>query len=149
MVADEVDICGMFEDEVDLATGKGWKPTVMFRVGDPGRRRGRHRRPRWSCGRPTPPPGTGDSMFKTVWFDDNLNGKIKKDTTASLTRGRPGQGADGNVTADNMHDLYNQNDRDGNIDGDLGVAHRFQHGPDRGRPRQGGPGEFQGRPEHR
>ena len=30
MVSDRVDICEMFEAEVSLATGKGWKPTVVF-----------------------------------------------------------------------------------------------------------------------
>ena len=30
VVADHVDICAMFDDEVDLATGKGWEPTVVF-----------------------------------------------------------------------------------------------------------------------
>ena len=122
MVADHVDICdGMFEDEVDYATGKGWKPTVVFRSETSG------------FTETTPPTGnevvmwkatatpatSGEKYFKTVWFDDNLNGKIKKDKTADLTRGRPMQrNADDtdNVTADDMHDLYDQNSRDGNIE---------------------------------
>ena len=120
MVADEVDVCGMFEAEVDYATADGWSPTVVFRSETPG------------FTETTPPTGNevvmwkattgpdgGEAYFKTVWFDDNLNGKIKKDKTADLTRGRPMQrNADdsGNVTADDMHDLYNQNDRAENID---------------------------------
>ena len=35
MVADEVDVCAMFDDEVDYAIGKGWKPEVVF-VADGG-----------------------------------------------------------------------------------------------------------------
>ena len=113
MVADHVDICAMFEDEVDLATGKGWKPTVVFQsevAGDTPDDGNDDRVVMWKA---TASAGTGDSMFKTVWFDDNLNGKIKKD--GSPDRARPGQGADGTVAADAMHDLYNQNARDGNI----------------------------------
>ena len=114
MVADHVDVCELFEDEVDYATADGWSPTVVFRSETPG------------FTETDPPTGNqvvmwkattgadgGEAMFKTVWFDDNLNGKIKKD--GSPDRARPMQG-DGTVAADAMHDLYNQNDRDGNID---------------------------------
>ena len=69
MVADHVDICEMFDAEVDLATEKGWEPEVVFDAGN--------RVVMWRAGAKA---GTGESMFKTIWFDDNLNGKILKDT---------------------------------------------------------------------
>jgi len=118
MVSDHVDVCEMFEAEVDYATADGWSPTVVFRSETPG------------FTETTPPTGNevvmwkattgpdgGEAMFKTVWFDDNLNGKIKKD--GSPKRARPQQrNADdsANVDADAMHDLYDQNSRDGNIE---------------------------------
>ena len=121
MVADHVDICSMFEDEVDYATGKGWKPTVVFRSETPGFTETDpptgNEVVMWKA--TATPAASGEKYFKTVWFDDNLNGKIKKDKTADLTRGRPMQrNADDtdNVTADDMHDLYDQNSRDGNIE---------------------------------
>lgn len=30
MVSDHVDVCEMFDTEVGMATGKGWKPEVVF-----------------------------------------------------------------------------------------------------------------------
>ena len=116
VVADHVDICEMFEDEVDNATGKGWKPTVVFRSETPG------------FTETTPPtgnqvvmwkasasPASGyTKMFKTIWFDDNLDGKILKDTKT-----RPMQrNADdtGNVAGDKFNDLYNDNGRAENIE---------------------------------
>ena len=104
-VADHVDICEMFDAEVDLATGKGWKPTVVF---DENNRAVMWRAPASA--------GSGEKMFKTVWFDDNLNGKILKDTSAR----RPDpDGDDGPGTAAGaaatIHDLYDQNGDDNNI----------------------------------
>jgi len=112
VVADHVDICDMFKTEVANATGKGWKPTVVFRSETAG------------FTETTPP--TGDQvvmwkadasrasgytqMFKTIWFDDNLDGKILRDTKT-----RPAQG-DGTVAGDKFNDLYNHNSRDANIE---------------------------------
>ena len=111
MVADHVDICDMFDSEVSLATGKGWKPDVVF--GD------NNRVIMWSA---SASAGSGEKMFKTVWFDDNLNGKIKKDTKASDQTDRntalTASGVDANstpTTTNGMHDLYNQNAYGGNI----------------------------------
>ena len=100
MVADRVDVCAMFDAEVDLATGKGWKPTVVFDADN--------RVEMWKA---TASPATGTKMFETIWFDDNLNGKILND--ASPPRGRPM--TDGDVEAGSLHDLRNDADRDNNI----------------------------------
>ncbi len=118
MVADYVDVCEMFEAEVDYATADGWSPTVVFRSETPGFTETDpptgNEVVMWKA---TTGPDGGEAMFKTVWFDDNLNGKIKKD--GSPDRARPMQrNADdsANVAADAMHDLYNQNDRAENIE---------------------------------
>ena len=115
MVADHVDICEMFDAEVDLATGKGWKPTVVFRSETPG------------FTETTPPTGnqvvmwkadasaaSGTKMFKTIWFDDNLDGKILRDTKTRPMQ-RNSDNSD-NVVGDKFNDLYNHNGRDQNIE---------------------------------
>ena len=109
MVADHVDICDMFETEVDMATGKGWKPEVVFDANN--------RVVMWRAGATA---STGhERMFKTLWFDDNLNGKILKDTTGRGAR-RPDPDGDGAGTAAlaqaRIHDLYDQDEDDNNID---------------------------------
>jgi len=100
-----VDICEMFDAEVSLATGKGWKPEVVFNADN-----------RVVMWRADATAGSGTSRFKTIWFDDNLNGKILKDTTAR----RPDPDGDGAGTAAGaaatIHDLYDQNEDDNNID---------------------------------
>ena len=109
MVADEVDVCAMFEAEVDGGTGKGWKPEVVFDTDN--------RVVMWRAGATA---ATGhEKMFKTVWFDDNLNGKILKDTTGRGARrpdpdgdGNPGTAAGAQAT---IHDLYDYHQDDNNI----------------------------------
>ena len=105
MVSDHVDVCEMFDAEVSLATGKGWKPTVVFSADD-------NQVVMWKA---SASAGTGTSRFKTVWFDDNLNGKILKDTVAP----RPDPDGDGPGTAAGaqatIHDLYNAAGREDNI----------------------------------
>ena len=112
MVADHVDICDMFDTEVGMATGKGWKPDVVFNADN--------RAVMWAAGA-TASSGH-ERMFKTLWFDDNLNGKIKKDTKAADQTDRntalTASGVDATstpTTTNGLHDLYNQNDYDGNI----------------------------------
>ena len=105
MVADHVDICEMFDAEVSLATGKGWKPEVVFDENS--------RVVMWRAGATA---GTGTSMFKTVWFDDNLNGAILKDTKAAAQADRAMALGGTDAAASGLHDLYNQNVADDNID---------------------------------
>ena len=110
MVADHVDVCDMFETEVDMATGKGWKPEVVFNTA--------HQVVLWRAGA-TPASGH-ERMFKTLWFDDNLNGKILKDTSGRAARrpdpdgdANPGTAAGAQAT---IHDLYDYHQDDNNID---------------------------------
>ena len=120
VVADHVNICDMFEDEVTLATSDGWTPTVVFNSeradydsSDADQLAAADQVVMWKA--TTGQKGSGTRMFKTVWFDDNLNGKIAKDSSA--TRPMQRNAADtAAVAADSMHDLYDQNERDGNIE---------------------------------
>ena len=124
MVADHVDICDMFDTEVSMATGKGWKPDVVFGENN--------RVVMWSAGA-TAASGH-ERMFKTVWFDDNLNGKIKKDSGTAVQADRAtaltASGVTGvTPTSNGMHDLYNQNrqtgaDANGNNHQDLAAPDR-------------------------
>ena len=104
MVADRVDICDMFDTEVSMATGKGWKPEVVFN---------NNRAVMWRAGA-TAASGH-EKMFKTLWFDDNLNGKIKDDATKAHTNERPSPDG-GTTTANALHDLYDQNGNAGNLE---------------------------------
>ena len=106
MVADQVDICASFEEEVDYTIGDGWSPEVVFSDDD---QIVMWRAPAENSG--TDDTATTGKLFKTLWFDDNLNGKIKDDGGADRT-GTVGQGN----TANAMHDLYNQNTDDDNIE---------------------------------
>ena len=110
MVADHVDVCDMFETEVSMATGRGWKPTVVF--GDTT-----NQVIMWSAGA-TAASGH-ERMFKTLWFDDNLNGKIKNDATSAAQADRVTALAASGVAdappTNGMHDLYNQNGVTSNI----------------------------------
>ena len=109
MVSDHVDICDMFDTEVSMATGKGWKPEVVFDSSN--------RVVMWQAGA-TPASGH-EKMFKTIWFDDNLNGKILKDTSGRGARRPDPDGDAGAGTAAGaqatIHDLYDQNGDDNNI----------------------------------
>ena len=108
MVADHVDVCEMFDAEVDYATGGGWKPEVVFNAA--------HQVVMWRAGRTA--AKSGEQMFKTLWFDDNLNGKILKDTTGRGAR-RPDPDGTGAGTAAGaqatIHDLYDYHQDDNNI----------------------------------
>ncbi len=66
MVSDHVDICAMFEDEVDHAIGKGWTPTITF---DGNNHVDQLTATAENSG------GNGE-MFTTLWFDSDLDGKM-------------------------------------------------------------------------
>ena len=146
MVADEVDICDMFEDEVDYAIGTdGWSPEVVFAPNATVATNYEAVMWRASAQRSGKNTGGGDAgdqpvatkgkYFKTLWFDDDLDGKISnKNSRRPTVDGTPG----GTASA-TRHDLYNQNagsdnaniemiwehltDRDGDLTaGDLGKA---------------------------
>ena len=108
VVMDQVDICAMFEDEVDYAVGGSddWTPSVVFDSDS--------RLVRWTAtakNSGTDDAATDGKAFKTLWFDDNLNGKIEDDGSADRSEAVTGV-ADANA----MHDLYNQNVDTGNIE---------------------------------
>ena len=79
----------MFEDEVDYAIGKGWSPEVVFSIEADVDALAQHYRPgnqvvMWRA--PAEKSGGGGAdddsategkVFKTLWFDDDLDGKIK------------------------------------------------------------------------
>ena len=106
VASDMVDVCAMFEDEVDQAYGSyGWGgrfSLVDVELGGaeaaggnlPGKIR------TWKTGiwnsSGTASVASAD-RFKTVWFDDDLNGKIHNSPT-DVTNGRAGP-----------NDLYNEN----------------------------------------
>ncbi|MCY4671240.1 MAG: hypothetical protein OXC29_25035, partial [Rhodococcus sp.] len=109
MVDDRVDVCEMLDDEITGATGKGWKPEVVFDENN--------RVVMWRAGATA---ATGhERMFKALWFDDNLNGKILEDTTGRAARRPDPDGPDGAGTAAGaqarLHDLYDQDEDDNNI----------------------------------
>ena len=131
VVADQVDVCAMFEDEVDQALEGGWggskgtvdvaamaRATVGNATTDTGGGDGSVAR-MWHV--TVKNPGPSPDRFRTLWFDDNLNGKIRKDSNASFLR--PGQGddadSDGDIPAhsNGLHDLYNSNDDPATADG--------------------------------
>ena len=85
VVADRVDVCSMFDDEVAYATGRGWDPAKVVFDGD-------NRVVMWTAKNKL--ALTGEKMFKSIWFDDNLNGKILKDTTGAGAR-RPDPDGEG------------------------------------------------------
>ena len=106
MVSDEVDICGMFEDEVDYAIGEGWSPEVVF---DATNRVVMWRAPAENSGANTAADGVAATAkgknFKTLWFDDDLDGKIMNANSRRPTV----DGSVGGTASNTKHDLYNQN----------------------------------------
>ena len=123
MAAEQVDVCAMFEDEVDyaLTEGEEWRPSVTFSsymtgtdvaTGVDGPDDGddvdvarvaadQWRPTAWSAGLKSGPSGR---QFTTLWFDDNLDGKLPKPGTSEF---KPGAGG--------LNDLYNLNENTGNL----------------------------------
>ena len=56
-------------------------------------------------------PAFGGKYFKTLWFDDNLNGKIGGDGAADRA-----ESVSGIASANALHDLHDQNAAEGNIE---------------------------------
>ena len=124
MAADQVDVCAMFEEEVDQAVAAGWggrngivgvvaEARTAAATSDANRSVVRM----WAVGATSAKP----DRFKTLWFDDNLNGKIRKDSGAT----RPAQDNNDPATPDDatdddaanaLHDLYDDNSSPGNIE---------------------------------
>ena len=122
MAADQVDVCAMFEEEVDYAMDEGeeWVPSVDFKRYDTGTatedttsadapatatdRPGtwdQFRAYQWKASLDTTPSG---HQFKTLWFDDNLDGKLPKKGTSAFAPGAKG-----------LNDIYDANGNTGNL----------------------------------
>ena len=115
MAAEQVDVCAMFEDEVDYAMDEGeeWRPSVDFNAYTTGTATqtnvdggtvaddNQFRAYQWKAGLKTTPAG---HQFKTLWFDDNLDGKLPKKGTSAFAPGEKG-----------LNDLYDANGNPGNL----------------------------------
>ena len=120
MASEQVDICALFEDEVDYALDKGeeWVPSIRFNSyttgtttvtgvdgnddGSPDVARAaadQWRPDQWMA---SLKKGVSGRQFKTLWFDDNLDGKLPKVASA-----KPG--------AKGLNDLYDANGNAGNL----------------------------------
>ncbi len=112
--ADMVDVCDMFTAEVDQALSAGWGPRPSRKVtvmvtgtgGGPADTADSNvdgaKVSRWEVAASS----ASADRFKTLWFDHNLNGKLKRDTG-------PRYNADDTT---GLHDLYNDNDSTGNVE---------------------------------
>ncbi|MDE3263056.1 MAG: hypothetical protein OYL41_13850 [Acidobacteriota bacterium] len=89
-VADHLDVCSLFSAEVAEVAGKDWEFTVNWDTTDTTN----HRVEMWTLG---PDGGASAMRFSTLWFDDDLDGKIK-----NANVDRPSG-------AGQMHDLYDNN----------------------------------------
>ena len=108
----DMDICDMFEAEVDGALAKGWggrHGTVNHAVAD-------GLLSNWNV--EASPGKGGKDRFKTVWFDDDLDGKIRK--LASDTQPGPG----------GPNDLYEDNTDGTTVDGNITTVWRSVHDAD-------------------
>jgi len=122
MAADQVDVDALFKAEVDYALDEGeeWVPSVDFKryttgttteVVDADPTAGtqtdtkaatdQFRPHQWKASLKTTPSG---QQFKTLWFDDNLDGKLPKKGTSAFKPGAKG-----------LNDIYDANGNTGNI----------------------------------
>ena len=121
VAADQIDVCAMFEDEVDQATAAGWGVSDPV-TGARGGRVGLYSSTRESAGNADSTNGSvlyawtalvtdaKPDRFKTLWFDDNLDGKIKDESAARFVLGPDELGpANANITLPAMNDLYDDN----------------------------------------
>ena len=81
----QVDVCALFDTEVDQALGEGWLDPTFTYSGTDGT-------DTIMVELQAEVDGASPYRFSTLWFDHDLDGKIKKDP---------------------MHDLYDQNSADG------------------------------------
>ena len=93
-VADELDVCSLFEEEVAQATRGEWTVVVMWDTVDADAHHAMH----WTAVPKTAPTA---ERFSTLWFDDDLDEKVK-----NKNQDRPLAGARDRE----LHDLYNNND---------------------------------------
>ena len=128
VAADQLDICAMFEEEVDRVVADGWSSIPAGFVDSFGNATLRTK-PRTSEGNADTTNGSvlnawllrtavanrKPDRFKTLWFDDNLDGKIKNDSAKYLITywvdGRAFLPASGT-----LNDLYNDNEASGNAE---------------------------------
>ena len=114
MAADQVDVCAMFDEEVDYAMDEGeeWRPSVDFNRFTTGTTDmvadgsedddvDQFRAYQWKASLKTTPEG---HQFKTLWFDDNLDGKLPKKGTSAFAPGAKG-----------LNDIYDANGNTGNL----------------------------------
>ena len=123
MASEQVDICVLFEDEVEYALDKGeeWVPSVRFNsyttgtiivtgvdADDDGSADvaraalvDQWRPDQWSA---KLKKGVSGRQFKTLWFDDNLDDKLPKPGTSGFKPGPKG-----------LNDIYDANGNTGNL----------------------------------
>ena len=91
--ADYLDVCSLFEEEVDEATGGDWTFTAMWGGTAADGNDSTSRATMWTLA----PDDAAAKRFSTLWFDDDLDGKIK-----NKNPDRPSGAGD-------LHDLYDNN----------------------------------------
>ena len=80
--ADEVDVCDLFEDEVDAALAKKWGAVSYSLVNATGGTAAGNATDRVSALASNAPASATSTQFATVWFDNNGNGKATVDLYA-------------------------------------------------------------------
>ena len=122
MAADQIDICAMFEDEVDQALAEGWR-SIGSDFGDSLGDTLIRGKPRLSQGNAPTTDGSvlnawllhtaaanrKPDRFKTLWFDDNLDDKIKNDSAQRLVLYDITDGTAFAPSSGSLNDLYDDN----------------------------------------
>jgi hypothetical protein len=104
MAAEQVDVCALFEDEADQAFAKGWGSVVIDLEDDPNQVGTELATSmavqQWRVA----PKSASSERFKTLWFDDNLDGKLPKKGTSTFAYGLK-----------MLNDLYDTHGNEANI----------------------------------
>ena len=122
VAADQLDICAMFEDEVDRVVADGWDSVGAASSGRLGNAVLRSK-PRTSEGNADTTDGSvlnawflhtasanrKPDRFKTLWFDDNLDSKIRNDSPERLILYNPTDGDELEPFTGTLNDLYDDN----------------------------------------